>query len=659
MNDAILKKFGRYFLLDRIGEGGMADIFRARLAAPGASGRFLVIKRIQSAFGNKPDFVSMFRSEVQMTMRFTHPNIVQLYESGEENGQQFIAMELVEGRNLRQILSKVSQRQLKVPVPVACEIIEQAAVGLHYAHSFKDRITGEALNLVHRDVSPQNILVSYDGNIKVIDFGIAKAANSGDMTRSGVIKGKLSYLSPEQVMGDTIDGRSDLFSLGIVMWELLTAKRLFVSEGENDFAVLKMIDACGTHVKPPSSVNPDIPPEVDAIVMRALSRDRRNRFQNCEEMARAIRKVLNSQYPDFSTADLSVFTKKLFHEWIVEDRKQLQTLNTRAEELISLGFQNAERESVSPSTRESGLDSTRVGSIGDKFEKQQIKEAEKIELTIDPGKQMKVPSRSAPAVPGATRAPPVSLPDARSRNEGAPAGIPVPAPVRDSGRFFHLVIRAMVVAGMIAASAWYLNSESSRKKAEESARARATGGSTAETSLAIGAGVKPGTAVQLRLRLIPDGDLSSVRATLNGTAIDLYRGMIDVIAEEPLELVVERPGFVTYRKQFSIKTSEIDSSGEHLLEVRLDPMEYGTFSLSTVPAIADVTITSLDPSAGGDSGKIELKAPVESQKLTAGRYRVMIRNDILGVEKSFLLEIRKGDHVIKNGEVLEKAGTKP
>ncbi|MBC7396688.1 MAG: serine/threonine protein kinase, partial [Bdellovibrionales bacterium] len=312
MSESVLKKFGKYFLLDRIGEGGMAEIFRARMSSLNETGRLIVIKRIQGAYSNNPEFLQMFKAEVQVTMRFTHPNIVQLYESGEEAGQQFIAMELVDGRNLRQVLSKVSQRQQRIPVSASCFIVEQTAAGLHYAHTFKDRITGEAINLVHRDVSPQNILVSYDGNIKVIDFGIAKAAN-GEATRAGVIKGKLSYLAPEQVMGEVLDARSDVFALGIVLWELLTGKRLFVAEGDNEFQVLKMIESCNTFVKPPSTINPEVSKDLDAIVMQALCRDVKKRFQSAEEVAKALRKLLAVEYSDFGPSDLASFTKKLFH----------------------------------------------------------------------------------------------------------------------------------------------------------------------------------------------------------------------------------------------------------------------------------------------------------------------------------------------------------
>jgi len=314
MSEAILKKFGKYFLLDRVGEGGMAEIFRARLATLENNGRFVVIKRIMGEYSNNHEFVSMFKAEVQVTMRFSHPNVVQIFEAGEENHQPYIAMEFIDGRNLRQILSKSIQKQQAVPVPAACYVIEQAALGLHYAHAFKDRITGEALNLVHRDVSPQNIIVSYDGNIKVIDFGIAKAATNGEATRAGVIKGKLSYLSPEQVLGENLDGRSDIFALGIVLWETLTGKRLFVAEGDNEFQVLKMIESCTTFVKPPSTFNASITPELDAIVMQALARDQRKRFQTGEEFARALRRILATQFSDFGSSDLSQFVKKMHQD---------------------------------------------------------------------------------------------------------------------------------------------------------------------------------------------------------------------------------------------------------------------------------------------------------------------------------------------------------
>src|SRR5579885_3638482 len=170
----VLKKFGRYFLLDQIAQGGMAEICRARLATPEGAGRLIVIKRIQASYGGSNEFLQMFKSEIKVTMGFNHPNIVQLYDFGEEASQPYIAMELVDGKNLRQFMSRFLELKQRFPVDLAVHIIEQAACGLHYAHSFKDKITGQPLNIVHRDISPQNLLISYEGTIKVIDFGIAK-----------------------------------------------------------------------------------------------------------------------------------------------------------------------------------------------------------------------------------------------------------------------------------------------------------------------------------------------------------------------------------------------------------------------------------------------------------------------------------------------------
>jgi serine/threonine protein kinase len=330
----VLKKFGRYFLLDHIAQGGMAEIYRARPISPDGAGRILVIKRIQAGFGGSNEFLQMFKSEIKVMMGFNHPNIVSLYDCGEEEGQPYIAMELVEGKNLRQLMSRFAELRKPFPVELAAYIIEQASAGLHYAHSFKDKISGEALNLVHRDISPQNILISYDGNIKVIDFGIAKATTNVEATRAGVIKGKPSYLSPEQINGDPLDGRSDVFALGICLWELLCGKKLF--QGDSDLAILKQIEACSTTVKLPSSINPKIPKELDYIVLRSLAKQREKRYQSADELQRALHKFLYQFSPEFNPADLSYYNKDLFKEEILEDRKKIQKLNEKVEQLLQV-----------------------------------------------------------------------------------------------------------------------------------------------------------------------------------------------------------------------------------------------------------------------------------------------------------------------------------
>jgi serine/threonine-protein kinase len=652
MSEAILKKFGKYFLLDRVGEGGMAEIFRARLSSLDTSGRFIVIKRIMGEHSNNQEFVSMFKAEVQVTMRFSHPNIVQIFDAGEEHGQHYIAMEFIDGRNLRQMLSKSAQKQLAVPIPASCYIIEQAAAGLHYAHAFKDRITGEALNLVHRDVSPQNIIVSYDGNIKVIDFGIAKATTNGEATRAGVIKGKLSYLSPEQVLGETLDGRSDIFALGIVLWETLTGKRLFVAEGDNEFQVLKMIESCTTFVKPPSQFNPAIPKDLDAVVMQALARDPRKRFQTGEELARALRKVLATQYSDFGPSDLSQFIKKMFHDVIVEDRKNLQTVNARAEELIALGAKGNEQEKtmtnatgVVPSSASNKQEHTRMTQfIGDRFNKAELTNADKLDIAgasaqqAQPQRQMKVASVSAPRTnPNHTRA-------SGTRN------IATPKPVESqndsgSGGALKMVV-GLAVVGAVGFYG-YQQMQSPRQPASTQTTVAQTAPQTADAPYA------SGKTAQFKMHVFPDGDMARTKAMINGQPYSLEKGFSDVPVGEPVSLVIERPGFVTFRKEFTVQESDLNENKETTLDVKLEPMVYGILSISSRPSIADVTIVNIDRQPAETSKPIVFKTPINQEKLQSGNYRITIKNEVLNVEKVMTVEIKDGKETVLTDVQLE------
>ena len=608
----------------------MADIFRARGATLESNGRLLVIKRIQAAFGNNAEFLQMFKSEVQVTMRFTHPNIVQLYESGEEGGQQYIAMELVDGRNLRQVLSKLAHKQMRIPVAASCYVIEQTAAGLHYAHTFKDRITGEPLNIVHRDVSPQNIIVSYDGNVKMIDFGIAKATTNGEATRAGVIKGKLSYLSPEQVMGEVLDARSDVFALGIVLWELLTGKRLFVAEGDNEFQVLKMIESCNTFVKPPSKYNPDVPKELDEVVLRALTRDVKKRYQSADELARALKKILAVQYSEFSPSDLSHFIKKLFHDLIVEDRKQIQQLNARAEELITLGLAPIKEAIITQTGPGTGSavpakDQTRISNfIGNKFDKSQINGADKLEMAGQPQRQMKVARPQS--APGTGQ-------NAQRKTHSQPTPVDHEASKTSSFGVFKAMMAVAAIGGIVFYGYPFLKAANTLP-----------GNSTADRAPSE---AKPaivnGKTVALKFRVFPDGDISKTKVTVNAQPVDLASNQIDVPVGDLVEVVVERTGFVGFRKEFTIKEAELGDAKEWNLDVKLEPMVYGTITLSTKPALADVVIVSLDQRSPASSIKpLVLKTPIYREKLPAGNYKIMIKNEVLGIEKTIQVEIKEG-----------------
>lgn len=652
MSDAVLKKFGKYFLLDRVGEGGMAEIFRARLANLDAAGRLLVIKRIQAAYNNNTEFVNMFKAEVQVTMRFNHPNIVQLYEAGEESGQQFIAMELVDGKNLRQILSRAAHKQQRIPAAMVCSIIENAAAGLHYAHSFRDRITGEPLHLVHRDVSPQNILVSFDGNIKVIDFGIAKATTNSEATRAGVIKGKLSYLSPEQVMGESLDARSDIFALGIVFWEMLTGKRLFVAEGENEFQVLKMIESCNTFVKPPSVFNPEVSAELDQIVLSALTRDPNKRYTTADDLARALRKFLVTQYPEYQVSDLSAFVKKMFHEHIVEDRKNLQEYNARAEELLKMGLHSNPNFS-----NESSLN-----ALGDGFMQEHTRMTETMNRKPESSsvfERMSTPEAASPQpahqVRISAQQKPMLMPNHKTSSYTPPRPVVVKRKSRGLGKW---VVAATLSGVALFGGYQYLQQQKISFDQLPSVIAQLTKlqgdvlsrmPNSVETSEKVPDKTPDKTSLapqaELKLEVLPQGGNSQTKIWVNGQEIDPFHAQVKVTLGELIDVRVERNGYEHHQKEFTVLESDLDSSKAYTLQVKLDPMKYGTLTLSTRPPVATVQLVKVNGSSRNPSGEahlLQLKTPLSHEKIEPGTYRMTLTNDLLKLESSQLIQIREG-----------------
>jgi serine/threonine protein kinase len=310
--------FGKYILLEKLAMGGMAELYLAR--SPGASGvsKFIAIKRILPQFSEQIEFIDMFKDEAKIAVNLSHANIVSIYEFGMEKNQFFLAMDYVEGRNLRQILNKMKKSGLAFSIEQVLYIIKEVAAGLDHAHRCIDANTGKPLNIIHRDMSPQNIMVSFEGEVKVIDFGIAKAETQLETTRAGTLKGKFGYMSPEQAEGQNVDLRTDVFALGIVLWELLANDRLFVAN--NEVNTLRKIRDC--QVPSLRKINPNIPQELERIVSKALSKDRNMRYQTSAAFHRELSRFLNRQYPDFSPQDFSVFVKTLFQAEILEARKK-------------------------------------------------------------------------------------------------------------------------------------------------------------------------------------------------------------------------------------------------------------------------------------------------------------------------------------------------
>jgi serine/threonine-protein kinase len=305
--------FGRYQLLRKIAAGGMGQVLLARKGAEGFE-KLVVIKRILPHLVEDEEFFTMFIDEAKITMRLDHPNIARINEFGVENGVHFIEMEYVQGEDIRRLDKRARLANTPLPLGVVLRVIADAAAGLDFAHKAKDS-KGVPLNLVHRDVSPQNILVGFDGSVKLIDFGVAKAAGRAQHTATGILKGKFPYMSPEQADGLDMDGRSDVFALGIVLWEVLTGRRLF--KGENDLATQRLVKAC--QVPPPSEVEPSLPPALDAVVLKALQKDTQARYADAAAFRMALEDFALKNSIPASSAHLVEFMRALYAERIAKE----------------------------------------------------------------------------------------------------------------------------------------------------------------------------------------------------------------------------------------------------------------------------------------------------------------------------------------------------
>ncbi|CAM6001618.1 unnamed protein product [Sphagnum balticum] len=310
--------FGKYILLDKVAAGGMAEVYRVK--APGAEGigKILAIKRILPQFSSQSEFIDMFKTEAKIAINLTQANISQIYEFGVEQDQFFLLMEYIDGRNLRQVLSRCTKAQKALTIEQCVYIISQVSTGLDYAHRCIDKDTGTALNIIHRDMSPQNIMITYEGEVKIVDFGIAKAESKIEVTRAGTLKGKFGYMSPEQAEGLELDARTDIFSIGIVLWELLSGERLFVANSEVN--TIRKIKEC--QIPSLRKINPHIHEELERISMKALAKDRNLRYQTCAELHRDLSRFLYRVNPEFTSHDLAIAVKGLFKEDILEDRKK-------------------------------------------------------------------------------------------------------------------------------------------------------------------------------------------------------------------------------------------------------------------------------------------------------------------------------------------------
>jgi len=343
------ERYGKYHLLERIGVGGMAEVWRAKTLGSEGFTKDLVIKRILPKFTNDEESVRMFIDEARLVAKLHHPNIVQIFDFDKEGDRYYLAMELIEGRDLRQAEKSSAKAGVWFPISLSIYLIAEALKGLHYAHTRLDH--GKPLEIVHRDVSPHNILISFSGDVKISDFGIAKVAERASAQSTGTVKGKLAYMSPEQITGQPLDGRTDIYSMGIVFWELLTRHRLFFGPDEHD-VIRRVRDGI---VPPPRQFNPEIPEEIEKIVMKMLVANRSQRYQSAGEVVRALCSL--PQY-NYDAQALGEYMRALFPEETRNWTQMLQTLLATPNKTAPRAEQSVSMQIVVPTNAENAKAAT-------------------------------------------------------------------------------------------------------------------------------------------------------------------------------------------------------------------------------------------------------------------------------------------------------------
>ena len=337
--------YGRYELLEEIGRGGMAEVYMARLAGPMNISRFLALKRVLSEVSRQIEVREMFVDEARLAMQLSHPNIVSTYEFGEEDGCYFLAMELVEGQDLRRVMRRCVERKRHVPHDCAFYIVAQVARALAYAHKLADA-QGQALSIVHRDVTPSNVLVSYDGIVKLTDFGVARAASRlrTTFTRVGELRGTPRYMSPEQASGERVDHRSDLFSLATILLELTVLRPAFHAKNETES--LRMVRA--GHAPERDKYAELIPEDIVPIIDRGMQRDPAQRYKDGHDLAEALELALRRRSPGFGPGNLAGFMSSLFAEERTLMRERMKLYDART--VVDAAFSNAEQTQLSVGT---------------------------------------------------------------------------------------------------------------------------------------------------------------------------------------------------------------------------------------------------------------------------------------------------------------------
>ncbi len=673
-SDEKYQRFGKYLILDHLVDGGMAKICRARFLGEQAN-KIVAVKMVQPQFSKDPAFVQMFEDELKVCFGLLHPNVAATYDYGMVDDQLFTAMELIEGKNLKEFLDRLKEKKFVFPVEISTYITSQICQGLHYAHTFGDKLTGKPMNIIHRDISPHNIMVTYDGAVKVIDFGIAKADSNSEATQAGTIKGKLSYLAPEYLEGLTLDPRYDIFAVGITLWELLCSRRLFTAP--NDLAVLKQIQSCKIPV--PSSINPNVPKELDAIVLKALSKDRTLRYDDMDQFNRALNRFLYQNYPEFNPTDLKYFASELFKEEIAADKKKFTDfgkiditpyIKDYQDAMNGVGASGAENPAIGPgkkieaqvfefSTEELGglqIDGTVEDPTNIDPDKHIVKEDGSIIKKGSFGTQAAIKVADMGLTPEGTKEKTTSrrvkkqtdmtATSLRNPNLKAKPGTRTRNAVKRKGKKSKKEESKpptfiIVVAASVAAFAFFVpNTFKDLTGMDPFGKAkveRSIAKDNTEEFNSFSKDLDEGTNSKAQPTKKKEGLLQLrgfdpyMKVFVGGSVVEYDGGEINIPANEDVQIRIEKKGHIPFEQTITVSTDH------PFKEVVIPELEKSTVGLLTTSMNYNGQVLKVVVHGKEESYNL----PVENLRLPAGSYDAIIKNDLLGTEKEVQFTIEE------------------
>lgn len=553
------RPFGHYFILEKIAQGGMAEIFKGLTYDFSGLKKFIVIKRILPHIAVNQEFIRMLIDEAKIAVRLSHGNIAQTFDLGKVAEDYFIVMEFVEGRTVSQLFKKAVSLKETLPIPMACYIVSEICQGLDYIHRRQDE-NGDALGIVHCDISPQNVIVGTAGTVKIVDFGVAKAVSKLSERERGILKGKFAYMSPEQTEGIFVDARSDLFSAGVVLWEILTGRRLFKKKTNSE-----TIEAVNTMtVYPPSAYRNEIPSELDEIVMKALTRNPEQRYPSAHDLSLALTKFNLKYFPEFKPAEIGAVMGRLFED--EDNTSDLFNEKTHHEEATAhdpeRGSTPYQEEERTPSEDTAIVDPQELDfqSVFDDFELEEASEVTKSIAWIS-----KPPD---PAEMEPTGGLPESYPEPR-RNPSQVSSAPLAVHVPRYGKGLMILAGILLFLGFF----WWLASPSTQTE-------EVSGGVLEVDS------DPPGAAIYI------DGQMTGKVTPARLAAKDL---------KFPLVLGVSKGGPPQWNQT-------VESAPEEVLPIRADlNADWATLDLLSKPAGAEVYF----------DGKLLGKTPLFAQRVPA------------------------------------------